>query len=106
MDNFLETLKGFLPYLSALMLSSWGGIVHYLQSIRVKKKPFSMRELSFDLVVSSFAGLLTFYFCQWSQTGEAISAILIATSGHMGTRAIARFETIHTNIFKQGKDNE
>ena len=94
-----EWLKGILPYISTLVLSSWGGIVSYIQRMRVHSKKFSWKELGFDLTISSFAGLLTHFFCEYSNVSGAMSAILIAVSGHMGTRAIASFEKMRDRIF-------
>ncbi len=101
--ELLEWLRGVirdgLPYLSTLVLSCWGGIVSYIQRMRVKSQKFSWKELGFDLVISSFAGLLTHFFCEYSNVSGSMSAILIAVSGHMGTRAIASFERIRDRIF-------
>lgn len=94
-----EWLKNVLPYISTLLLSCWGGIVSYIQRIRIHSRKFSVKELSFDLIISSFAGLLTHFFCEYSNVSGAMSAILIAVSGHMGTRAIASFEKMRDRIF-------
>lgn len=97
--NLIGFLKDSLPYLTTLILSCFGGVVSYIQKIRQKKKAFSWKELGFDLIVSSFAGLMTFYLCRYSSTDPELSAILIAVSGHMGTRAIAGFENLHGRVF-------
>ncbi len=95
----IEWVRQVLPYLSTLFLSCWGGIVSYIQRLRIKSAKFSWRELSFDLAISSFAGLLTHFFCEYSNVSGSMSAILIAISGHMGTRAIASFEKMRDRIF-------
>lgn len=100
----VEWLKNFLPYLSTFLLSCWGGIVSYIQRIRIHSRKFSFKELSFDLVISSFAGLLTHFFCEYSNVSGSMSAILIAVSGHMGTRAIASFEQLRNRIFGVTED--
>jgi hypothetical protein len=96
---FVELFRQCLPFLSTIFLSCWGGIVSYLQRIRLKHHKFSFIELCFDLSISSFAGLLTYFFCQYAKVGGEMSAILIAVSGHMGTRAIASFERMRDRIF-------
>lgn len=94
-----EFFKQLLPYLSTLFLSCWGGIVSYIQRLRIHRSHFNWKDLTFDLVISSFAGLLTHFFCEYSNVGGSMSAILIAISGHMGTRAIVSFEKMRDGIF-------
>lgn len=97
--NSIDLIKTTLPYLSTLFLSCWGGLVSYIQKIRIKSSKFNWKELAFDLVMSSFAGFLTSLACQYSKLDAPTSSILIAISGHMGTRAIASFENFRDKIF-------
>ena len=101
---FVELLRQFMPYLSTFFLSTWGGIVSYIQRLRIHRSRFNWKDSTFDLVISSFAGLLTHFFCEYSNVGGSMSAILIAVSGHMGTRAIAGFEVIYHRIIGVKKD--
>lgn len=94
----IEQLKVIMPYITTLLLATFGGIVNHITTLRKKKAPFKWRELAFDIVVSTFAGLLTFYFCESAGIDGPMSAALIAISGHMGTRAIAGFEIIYTRL--------
>jgi len=96
---FADWVRNMLPYLSTLFLSCWGGVVSYIQRLRIHRTKFNLRDLIFDLVISSFAGLLTHFFCEYSNVSGTMSAILIAVSGHMGTRAIASFERMRDKIF-------
>ena len=102
---FVEWLRQFMPYLTTFFLSTWGGVVNYITTLRSSCKKFNLRELAFDLIVSTFAGLITFYFCRSAGISETMSAVLIAISGHMGTRAIAGFETLYRRIMGM-KENE
>ena len=95
---FVECLRQFMPYLTTFFLSTWGGVVNHITTLRSGRKKFQLKELIFDLVVSTFAGLITFYFCRSAGISETMSAVLIAISGHMGTRAIAGFETVYRRI--------
>ena len=95
---FVEWLRQFMPYLSTFFLSTWGGVVNHITTLRSGRKKFQLKELISDLVVSTFAGLITFYFCRSAGISETMSAVLIAISGHMGTRAIAGFETVYRRI--------
>lgn len=95
---FVEWLRQFMPYISTIFLSIWGGLVNHITTLRTGRKKFQIRELAFDLIVSTFAGLLTLFFCKSAGVSETMSAILIAVSGHMGTRAIAGFETLYKRV--------
>ncbi len=96
---FVEWLRQFMPYITTFFLSTWGGVVNHITTLRSGRKKFQLKELIFDLVVSTFAGLITFYFCRSAGISETMSAVLIAISGHMGTRAIASFEKMRDRIF-------
>ena len=104
MDNNHGTsnLFGFVreagPWVVTIALSTWGGLVQYAQRLR-RGEPFSWRSLALDLVISPFAGLLTWLLCQSAGITGPLSAVLIAVSGHMGTRAIASLETFRERVF-------
>ena len=105
-EFLLDWFRQAAPYFTTFALSAWGGFVYHIQRLRKGKRKFKMKELCFDLVVSSFAGLLTYYFCQAAGVSETMSAVLIAISGHMGTRAIAGFETLYARIVgTKGEEN-
>ena len=82
--------------------------MNHITTLRNGRKKFQLKELIFDLVVSTFAGLITFYFCRSAGISETMSAVLIAISGHMGTRAIAGFETGYRRIIgaKESKNEQ
>lgn len=94
----IEWVKNAAPYLSTFILSAWGGVVSYVQRMRANKAKFSSVDLFVDVLISSFAGLLTYFFCQYAKVDGALAAILIAVSGHMGTRAITSFERFRDRI--------
>lgn len=75
-------------YLWVFGLALIGGAVKYLN----QKGPFTLMGLVRDLVTAGFAGLLTFWLCEYWKIGGPLSAVLIATSGLMGTRALRRIE--------------
>lgn len=78
-------------YLWVLGLALIGGAVKYLnQSSR-----FSWLLLVRDLVTAGFAGLMTFWLCEWAAISGPLSAVLISTSGLMGTRALREIENLY-----------
>ena len=55
-------------------------------------RAFNIPEFVGELVTSGFAGLITFWMCEWSNVSPLLSAVLIGISGHMGSRAIFQIE--------------
>jgi predicted CDP-diglyceride synthetase/phosphatidate cytidylyltransferase len=55
-------------------------------------RAFNFTEFVGELFTSAFAGLLTFFLCEWSGLSPLLSAVLIGISGHMGSRAIFGIE--------------
>jgi len=96
-ERINETFKTVMPWVATILLSSWGGTVAYITKNR--KRQFRMRDLLFDLIVSSFAGIMMHLLCSHAGLDQRISAVLIAISGHMGTRAIAGFEKFRDAMF-------
>lgn len=90
-------LADIWPWLSTFGLSMWGGLVQYAQRVR-NGEAFSWKALALDLVVCSFAGLLTFLLCESAGIDGPLQAVLIAVSAHMGTKAIASLEVVRDRI--------
>lgn len=68
-----------------------GGLVKYLNHTG----RFSVMGLLRDLITAGFAGLLTFWLCEWTNISGPLSAVLIATAGLMGTRALKEIENLY-----------
>lgn len=82
-----------LTYVWVLLLSAFGGIVNFSRKLHEgRTTPFRLTEFVGEIVTSSFAGLLTFWLCESAGVDKLIAAVLIAISGHMGSRAIFRLE--------------
>jgi hypothetical protein len=79
-------------YLWVLGLALIGGAVKYLNQ---KSTRFSWVILVRDLVTAGFAGLMTFWICEWANISGPLSAVLISTSGLMGTRALREIENLY-----------
>lgn len=80
-------------YLWVLVLSIWGGVVSYIQKVRTGQcSRFNITELIGDMFTSGFTGLMTFWLCQAAHLNELLSAVFIGVSGHMGARALLKFE--------------
>ncbi|QBQ74665.1 holin [Burkholderia phage BcepSauron] len=83
---------GLSTYAWVFGLAIFGGAVKYLNN----GQDFRFVTLVRDLITAGFAGLMTFWACEWFNIDGPIAAILIATAGLMGTRAIALFESFYT----------
>lgn len=82
-----------LTYVWVLLLSAFGGMVNFSRKVNEgRTTPFRFTEFIGEVVTSSFAGLLTFWLCESAGVDKLIAAVLIAISGHMGSRAIFRIE--------------
>lgn len=70
-----------------------GGVVNFHRKMREgATRAFNLTEFIGELITSAFAGILTFWLCEWSNTPPLLSAVFIAISGHMGSRAIFGLE--------------
>lgn len=83
-----------ITYGWVILLAVWGGVVNYFNKVRAgKTSRFNITELVGDIVTSGFVGVLTFWLCQASGFSELLTAVFVGVSGHMGARAVAKFET-------------
>lgn len=82
-----------LTYAWVLGVSALGGLVSFTKKLRDGTTTrFRYTEFIGELVTSAFAGLLTFWLCEAASFDKLFSAVLIAISGHMGSRALFRIE--------------
>ena len=83
----------FLTYLCVFGLAALGGAASFVRRVRNGQAKYSnIVELIGELVVSTFAGLVTFFLCQSANFDDMLTAAFVAVSGHMGTRLIFMFE--------------
>lgn len=99
-----EFFKQVAPYLSTIALSVFGGTVQYLGHLRSSKSQVRWSDFLIDITISAFAGFLTFKLCAYGHVESEMSSILIAVSGHMGTRAVRLFEKFYTKAIDKMQD--
>jgi|SRR6185437_11782245 len=80
-----------LTYATAIGIATLGGLVKYVNHT----DKFRFWVLVRDLLTAAFCGLLTFWMCEWMNITGPLSAILIATSGLMGTRLLREVENLY-----------
>lgn len=98
-----------VTYIWVVGLSAWGSIVSFIRRASVDmpwKKKFQL--ILAEIIISTFAGMITFFLCEYSNLDKMLSAAFIAVSGHMGTRAIILTEKLYirfiTGATKGGND--
>ena len=83
------TTYGLLTYAWVLLVSAAGGAVSFHRKLREGAvRVFNLTEFVGELFTSAFAGVITFWLCEWSGVAPLLSAVFIAIGGHMGSRAI------------------
>ena len=81
-----------VTYAWVTLLSLWGGLANYVSKVRSGTSRFNLMEVFGEIIVSGFAGVMTFYICAAAHTPEIITAVAVGISGHMGARIITMFE--------------
>jgi hypothetical protein len=80
-------------YFWVLLLSTLGGFVSFMRKLKEgKARAFNVAEFIGEIATSAFAGMITFFMCQWAGFADLLTAAMVAVSGHMGSRAIFMFE--------------
>lgn len=80
-----------LTYLWVIGVASFAGVVRYLNHMET----FSVQRFLIDVLSSAFTGLVTFWLCEWTNITGPMSAVLIAISGLLGSRAWGEFENLY-----------
>ncbi len=84
---------GILTYAWVLGLAMLGGFANFIGKLRRGKvRAFNVTELIGDLVISAFAGIITFYLCTYAELDPLLTAALVGMCGHMGSRLIVLME--------------
>lgn len=84
---------GLLTYAWVIGLSAAGGAVAFIRKFRAGHvRAFNIVEFVGECATSAFAGVITFYLCEWSNFSALATASMVGIAGHMGSRAIANLE--------------
>lgn len=99
-DPFSYELK---TYGLMLAVSILGGLVSFYAKVRRGEvSQHSVMHLIGEICTSAFAGLLTFWICEWLNLSQLVTAPLVGVAGHLGAKAIAWAE----NAAKQRFENQ
>lgn len=92
------TTFSLLTYVWVFLLAMTGGLVAFIRRLNKSRKPIPLTEvfvrLGGELIISGFAGVLTFYLCEFWGFDQLLTAVLVAISGHLGGGAIDRIAKI------------
>lgn len=88
---------GFMLFVAVL-----GGVVSFYAKVRRGEVAgHSIMHLVGEIATSAFAGLLTFWLCEYLNVPQILTAPLVGVSGHMGAKAISMFENAAKAKFEQ-----
>lgn len=81
---------GWLTYLWVVVVSGWGGLVRFMNSLRDSKETTraALLTLAAGLITSTFVGVLTFWLCELADFQPLSTAVCVAVTGHMGAEAL------------------
>lgn len=91
-----------MTYIWVLGLSAWGSVVQVIRratdgELTLKKK---LQFIVAEVTISTFAGMVTFFLCEWAHIDKMLAAAFIAISGHMGARAIILTEKMFVKFIE------
>ena len=89
-----------ITYAWVIGLSAAGGAVAFIRKYRAGHiRAFNVVELVGECTTSAFAGVMTFYLCEWSNMSQLATASFVGIAGHMGSRAIYNMEIFFERKF-------
>lgn len=71
-----------------------GGVNFYLRARRGEELTLGIAGLIGEIATASFAGLIAFWLCEWSNFGPLLTPCLVGLAGHMGGRGIVWAESV------------
>ena len=76
-------------YLWVVVIAMFGGAANFIRKVKSgQARAFNVVEFVGELVISAFAGMMTYWFCEWAKVNPWLTAAFVGVSGHMGSRAI------------------
>lgn len=76
-----------------LAVAILGGFVSWYAKVRRNEIPAgSVFHLIGEVTTSAFAGMLTFFACEYADLPQILTAALVGVSGHMGAKLISLAE--------------
>lgn len=91
-----------VTYLWVVLVSLWGGSASYIRRVRSMDVPrYSIVEFIGEVVIAAGVGIMTFFLCEWANVDQMLSAVFIAITAHMGSRALLIAEQVLERYVKR-----
>lgn len=90
-------------YFWVVLLATVGGIVRVIREVKFGEKTWQQIIAIFvaEIIISVFAGVITFFLCAARDVPPFYSAVLVSLASYMGGRALSVLEALYK--FKIGK---
>lgn len=76
-------------YAWVVTISMLGGAAQFYRNVKAgRARPFNLAEFVGELLISGFAGFITYLLCKAGNVNPYITAAFVGIAGHMGSRAI------------------
>lgn len=96
----------WLTYLWVVGTACLGGTVSFIRKVKQgHARAWNITEFIGEVVTAAFAGLITFYLCDWSNFDIRVTVAFAGIAGHMGSRAIFQLEDVFTTKFPSAETN-
>jgi hypothetical protein len=89
-----------LTYAWIFGLATLGGFVSFAKRV-ISTGKWKIGELFVEIATSAFAGVITFYLCQWADISQIGTAALVGIAGHSSSKAIAVFDQLLTDVLSK-----
>ena len=92
-------------YAWVLLLATWGGIVRVVREVKLGGKSWQQILAIFvaEIIISTFAGVITFFMCYSSNVSPLYTAVMTSIAGYMGGRALNVIEAIYKAKIGKGE---
>ncbi|MDQ1207296.1 hypothetical protein QE380_000219 [Acinetobacter baylyi] len=106
-DSLKEIITGLITYGWMIALAMMGGLVSFIRRLNESKEPKPLSQIFMrlmgEMIISSFAGIITVLLCIYWDMPLVLIGVLAGVAGHLGGKAIDTFVLIWRTIMSGGK---
>jgi len=94
-------------YFWVVFVAAWGGVVRVIRKSKLGGKTWQqvVMTLIVEMIISSFAGVVTFFLCQQNNIAPFYTAVMTSLAGYMGGSALDVLEAVYRARVKGGSDD-